>query len=169
MKAKLAEHVFQAYLSGILVHIGRSVAILNENGKAFKNKVLNEACNQLSIKQLFSNPFHSQGNTKVENVHNFLKWTTTKFIESSDLEWDEFLPFECYNCNIFLGSNGKESPFLLMFGWDPAEGCLTHLNNSNTYHGTNKGKIILEELHKLWKHHAGHLRELWPRREYANQ
>ena len=51
MKEKSAENVVQAYLSGILVHKGRSVAILSDNGTEFKNKVLNEACNQLGIKR----------------------------------------------------------------------------------------------------------------------
>ena len=31
---------------------------------------------------------------------------------------------------------------------------------------TNKGKIILDELHKLWKHYAAHLKELYQRKEY---
>ena len=63
----------QAYLFGILTHKGGSVVILSDNGTEVKNKVLNEACNQLGIKQLFSSPFHPQGNARVENVHNFLK------------------------------------------------------------------------------------------------
>ena len=47
-----------------------------------------------------------------------------------------------------------------MFGQDAAEGHLSHLNNSNRYYGTNKGNTVLEELHKLWKHHTDHLREM---------
>ena len=46
MKVKSAENVPQAYLSDILVHKGKSVAILSDNGMEFKNKVLNEVCNQ---------------------------------------------------------------------------------------------------------------------------
>ena len=57
--------VVQAYLSGILTHKGKSVAILSDNVTEFENKVLNEACDQLGIKRLFSNPFHPQGNAKV--------------------------------------------------------------------------------------------------------
>ena len=59
---KSAENLFQAYLSGILAHEGRGVAIPSNNGTEFKNNVLNEACNQLAIKMLFSNLFHPQGN-----------------------------------------------------------------------------------------------------------
>ena len=139
MKEKSAENVVQPYLSGILAHKGGSVTILS-GGTEFKNKVLNEACDQLGIKGLFSNLFHPQGNVRVEIVHKFIKWTLTKFLESSNLEWDEFLPFTCYCYNIFPSSNGTESPFFLISGWDPAEGWLTHLNNSNRYYGNSKEK-----------------------------
>ena len=114
MKEISAENVVQAYLSGVLSHKGGSVAILSDNGTAFKNKVLNEVCKQLHIKRLFSNPFYPQGNAKVENVHNFLKRTLTKFLYNSNVEWDALLPFTWYCYNIFTGSNGTKLPFFLM-------------------------------------------------------
>ena len=104
----------------------------------------------------------------MENVHNFPKRAITKFMDSSDPEWDELLPCTCYCCNIIPSSTCTESPFFLMFGWDPAEGHLTYLNNKR-YYGTNEGKIVLEELHKLGKHHAKHLRELYQRNEHKDQ
>ena len=142
MKEKSAENVIQAHLSGILANKGGSRAMLSDNNTEFKNKVLHEACNQLGIKRLFCNQFHLQGNAKVKNVHNFLKWTLTTFLASSDLEWDEIPPFACYCYNIFPAT---ESAFFLMFGQYPAERCLTHLSNSNRYYGTNKVKIVLKE------------------------
>ena len=51
-----------------------------------------------------------------------------------------------------------------MFVGELAEGCIAHLNNRNGYDVTNKGKILLEELHKLWKHHAAHIKELLQRK-----
>ena len=47
MKEKSAKNVIQAYLSGILAHKGGRVAIFSDNGTEFKNKVANEACDQL--------------------------------------------------------------------------------------------------------------------------
>ena len=73
MKEKSAENVVKAYLSGMLAHNGRSVAISSDNGIEFQNKVLNGVYDQLCIKRLFSNLFHLHGNATVENVHNFLK------------------------------------------------------------------------------------------------
>ena len=57
-------------------------------------------------------------------------------------------------------SHGIELPFFLIFGHEPAEGHLTHLNNCSRYYRDNKGKIILAELHKLWKHHAAYLKDI---------
>ena len=85
MKEKSAKNAIQAYLSGILAHKGGSVTILSDNGTEFKNKAVNEEHDQLGIKNLFSNPFHSKVTLKLENVHNFLKCTLTEFLESSDL------------------------------------------------------------------------------------
>ena len=95
------------------------MAILSDNGTEVKNKVLNDLCDQLCIKRLFSNPFNPQGNEKVENVHNFLQRTFTKLLDNSSLKWDELLLFPCYCCNIFPGSNGTESPlcFMVPYVW----------------------------------------------------
>ena len=120
-------------------------------------------------KNLFSYPLHPQGNTKVENIHDFLKGTLTKFVDNNDLEWDKLLPFACYCYNRFPNNNGTESPFFLIFEWDPEEGCLSHHNNSNRYYGTNERKILLEELYKLWKHHAKYPKKLHQRDEHTDQ
>ena len=58
IREKSDENVILAYLSGILAQKGGCVAILSDNGTEFKNKVVNEACHQLAVKRLFSNPFH---------------------------------------------------------------------------------------------------------------
>ena len=85
MKEMSAENVVLAYLSGRLAHKGGSVAILSDRGTEFKDKVLNKVCDQLGIKRIFSNPFHPQGNAKMESVYNFPKRTLTKFLDNSDL------------------------------------------------------------------------------------
>ena len=50
--------------------------------KEIQSKVPDEACDQLGIKRLFSNPFHPQRNAKVENVHNFLKYTLARHTQT---------------------------------------------------------------------------------------
>ena len=105
----------------------------------------------------------------MENVCNLLKQMFTKFLDNSNLMWDEFLPCVCYFYNIFPSRNGTKSPFFLMFGWDLAERCLSHLKNSNRYYGTYEGRIVLEELHKVWKHYTNHVKEMHHRNEHMDQ
>ena len=128
MKEKSVENVVQAYLSNILAQKDGSMAILHDNGTEVKNKMLNEVCHQLGIKRLFANLFHPQDKAKVKNVHTLIKRTLTKFFDNSSLECHELLPCACYCYNIFPGRDGTESLFSLMFGCDPAEGYLSHLN-----------------------------------------
>ena len=73
------------------------------------------------IKHIFSNPYRLQGNSHVENVHNFLKRTLTTFLSSTDAEWDIMLPFTCYCFNTTPTAVDLESPFLV-HGRDPLEG-----------------------------------------------
>ena len=129
------------YLSVIFMNKEGNTAILSDN-RTELNTVLNEACEQLAIKRFFSNPFHPKGNSRIKNLHNFNKRTLIKFLETSDLEWDELLPFVCYCYDIFLGSNGTEPPHFLLFGHKPAGDCLTYLNNCSKYYRDDKGRII---------------------------
>ena len=78
---------------------------------------------QLGIKHIFSNPYRPQGNSCIENVHNFLKRTLTKFLSSSDAQWDRILPFACYCFNTTPTADDLESLLFLILERDPLEGC----------------------------------------------
>ena len=54
-----------------------------------------------------------------------------------------------------------------MFGCESAEGWLTSLNNCSRQYRDNMGKIILAELHKLWKHHAAYLKDIHHRKDHS--
>ena len=43
--------------------------------------------NTLGIKCIYTSPFYSQGNGRIENIHNCLKQTIAKFTYGSQLEW----------------------------------------------------------------------------------
>ena len=86
---KTAESVVEAYLSGILSRTGASMVCLSDNRSELNNSQMNNVLKQLGIKHIFSNPYRLQGNFHIENVHNFLKRTLTKFLSSADAEWDK--------------------------------------------------------------------------------
>ena len=105
-------------------------------------------------------PYRPQGNSHIENVHNFLKRILTKFLCSSDAEWDSILLFACYCFNTTPTADDLESPFLFIHRRDPLEGHIRLLGpDSVRYLGDNKGLILFAELHKLWSVHTKSLQE----------
>ena len=76
---KTAKSVVETYLSGILSRIGASMVCLSDNGSELKKSQMNTVLKQLGIKCIFSNPYRPQGNSHIENVHNFLKRMLTTF------------------------------------------------------------------------------------------
>ena len=160
MPDKTAENVVEAYLSGILSRTGASMVCLSDNGSEVKNNQMNTTLKQLGIKCIFSNPYRPQGNSHIENVHNFLKRTLTKFLCSSDAEWDRILPFACYCFNTTPTADDLESPFFLIHRRDPLEGHIRLLGpGSIRYMGNDKGLIHFTKLCKLWSAHANSLHE----------
>ena len=96
---------------------------LLDNGSELKNSQMNTILKQLGIKHIYSNPYRPQGNSRMENVHNFLKRTLTKFLSSSDAKLEQSFAF----CLLLLPllhqqSDDLESPFFLIHGRDPLEG-----------------------------------------------
>ena len=133
---------------------------LSDNSSQLKNSQMNTVLSQLGIKCIFSNPYRPQGNSCIENIHNFFKRTLTKFLSSSDAEWDNILPFACYCFNTTPTADDLESPFFLIHGRDPLEGCTGLLGKSDIrYLGDDKELILFAEICKLWLAHAKALQE----------
>ena len=68
-----------AYIKEILPKTLCPKFILQANGTEFKKEQLISVFNSLGIKHIYSNPYYARGNSRIENVHNFLKCTITKF------------------------------------------------------------------------------------------
>ena len=61
LKTKSAEDVIQAYIDRIYCQFGGSEKVLMDNGTEFKNKLINEVCEQLGVKhKIYSPPYRPQ-------------------------------------------------------------------------------------------------------------
>ena len=110
---------------------------------------------QLGIKNIYSNPYRPQGNSRIENVHNSLKRALTKFLSSLDAEWDKVLPLACYCFNSTPTSDNLESLPFLIHGRDPLEGCTGLFDSGDTrYMGDENGLILFTKLRKVWLTHV---------------
>ena len=154
LKSKTTEEVTMAYIKHILSTTSCSTFILQDNGTEFKNSQLVATFKLLGIKPIYSNPYRPQGNSRLENTHNFLKHILSKFLHSNMLEWDDILPIAAYIYNIAPTVNDLKSLFFLVFGRDPLEGRLSHLQNYCRYLRTEPGQIAVDKPKCMWKLHA---------------
>ena len=99
---------------------------------------------------MYSSPYYPCSNGKLKNSHNFLKHSIAKFLHNTDLEWDDVIPIAIYVYNISPTANSLESPFYLVFGRDPLEGRLMHIQGYCRYVGEELGRQMVQELQKLW-------------------
>ena len=128
---KTAKSIVEAYLSGVLPRTGASIVCLSDNGSELKNNQMNTILKQLGIKCIFSNLYRPQGNSHIKKFHNFLKRMLTKFLSSTDAQWDRILLFGCYCFNTTPTADDLESPFFPIHRRDPLEGCTGLLGPGN--------------------------------------
>ena len=63
--------------------------ILSDNGTEFKNQLMDQVLQQLSIDCIFSAPYHPQRNGKLEIFPKYLKPTHKKLCEKDPANWDK--------------------------------------------------------------------------------
>ena len=139
LMTKTVDKVSMAYIKEILPKILCPKFILQDNCTEFKNEQLMSVFYSPSIKHIYSNLYYPKGNSRIENVHNFLKHTIAKFTYSSQLEWDNLLPLVSYCYNITPSVDGLESPFYIVHSSNLLEDRLSNLQNYCTYVGDQPG------------------------------
>ena len=150
IKNKNAETICEAYRDNVYCVFGRSSRMLTDNGSEFKNKEMQEVCNTLGLKHIFSPVYTPQSNGRLEGWHRFFKACIAKHIHGSGVEWDELVPLVVSAYNFFPCQSSKESPFVLMFGRDPITPVAKLLEPRPRYYGERGGALKLETLRRLY-------------------
>ena len=93
--------------------------ILSNNGKEFKNNLMNQVLQQLGIDRIFSAPYHPQSNGTLEVFHKYLKPTLKKLCEKDPTNWDKYLNQVLASYRITPNLVTAESLFFLVYCRDP--------------------------------------------------
>ena len=109
--------------------------MLTDNGSEFKNKEMQEVCETLGLKHIFSPVYTPQSNGRLEGWHRFFQACIAKHIHGGGVEWDELVPLAVSAYNFFPCQSSKESPFILMFGRDPITPVAKLLEQKPRYYG----------------------------------
>ena len=149
LKIKPVDKVSMAHMKKVLPKMPCSKFILQDNGTQFKNEQLMSIFDSSDITCIYSNLYHPNSNSRIENVHHFLKHTIAKFTYGNQLEWDDVLPLATYCYNISPSVDDLELPFYLVHGTDPLEDRFSNSQNYCRYLSDQSEGVAVQELRKL--------------------
>ena len=150
IKNKNAETICEAYRDNVYCVFGGSSRMLTDNGSEFKNKEMQEVCDTLGLKHIFSPVYTPQSNRRLEGWHRFFKACIAKHIRGGGVEWDELVPLAVSAYNFFPCQSSKESPFVLMFGRDPITPVAKLLEPKPRYYGEQGAALKMDTLRRLY-------------------
>ena len=71
----------KAYVCYVHSKFGGSMKSLSDSGNEFRNTLIAQVAQVLSMKQVFSFPYYPRCNSHLEGFHNFVKTHITKHID----------------------------------------------------------------------------------------
>ena len=150
IKNKNTETICEAYRDNIYCVFGGSSRILTDNGSELKNKEMQEVCETLGLKHIFSPVYTPQSNRRLEGWHRFFKACIAKHIHGGGVKWDELVPLAVSTYNFFPCQSSKELPFILMFGRDPITPVAKLLEPRPRYYDEKGSALKMDTLRRLY-------------------
>ena len=92
--------------------------ILSDNGPHFRSKITTKLCEKLGIRNIFSTPYHPQGNGVVEAFMRPLKKILSIQVSEMGNHWDLCCSAASYAYNSTPHVLTQRSPFFLMHGFE---------------------------------------------------
>ena len=123
--------------------------ILSDNGTEFKNSLMNQVLQELSIDRIFSAPYHPQSNGKLEVFHKYLKPTLKKLCEKDPTNWHKYLNQVLASYRITPNLVMAESPFLLSIWQRPQPPLQQLLEPMQCFLGDPDSGMLNLETHRL--------------------
>ena len=109
------ETVAEALL-GIFARVGFPQEILSDNGTQFVSHVMQEVARLISVKQLFSSPYHPMANGLCERFNGTLKKMLLRLCSEQPREWDRYLEPLLFAYREVPQESTGFSPFELLYG-----------------------------------------------------
>ena len=100
----------------IFCRVGVPREILSDRGSQFKSDLMSEIHRLLSIKALYTSPYHAACNGAVERLNGVLKSMLKKVCISNPSDWDRYIPVVLFAYREIPNDSLKFSPFELLYG-----------------------------------------------------
>jgi len=116
---KEAGTVASAILNKWICRYGVPLEVITDMGLEFKNKLFAEISRLIGTKHSTTSAYHPQCNSQAEVCNKTIAKYLASMVDSSTLNWEQFIPalMFCYNSSYHRSI--KTSPFFLTFGFEP--------------------------------------------------
>ena len=105
------EHVFRRF--------GLPKILISDRGPQFASKVFQELCSRLAIKSKMSTAFHPQTDGQTERTNQNIEAYLRIYCADHPETWSMHIPTLEFALNTNIHSATKQSPFKLLYGYDP--------------------------------------------------
>ena len=109
--ATVAEALFDMWS-----RLGIPERVISDRGTQFTSEIMKEVYRLLSIKGLYTTPYHAQANGLVERFNGTLKSMIHKLCIEQPTEWDRLLPAMLFAYREVPQESTRFSPFELLYG-----------------------------------------------------
>lgn len=113
---KSAEAVAKAFVESVILIYGAPSVIRTDQGTEYKNELFDRISNLLDFKHRLSAPYHPQTIGGLERNHRCLNEYVRQFVNESQTDWDEWLPYYAFCYNTTPNTDINYTPFELVFG-----------------------------------------------------
>lgn len=113
---KQAETLAKAFIESCILVYGTPSIIRTDQGTEYKNEVFHKINSMLQITHNFSTPYHPQTIGSLERNHRCLNEFVRQFINESQSDWDDWLPYYAFCYNTTPHTDFPYTPFELIFG-----------------------------------------------------
>ena len=100
----------------IFSRVGIPKVIVSDRGTQFTSDLMGKVYELVSMKPVFTTPYHPMANGKVERQHSILKSILKKLCHLQPKEWDGYLPCALFSMREVPTDTSGFSPFELLYG-----------------------------------------------------
>ena len=122
---------------------------LSDNGSEFKNHLMDQVLQKLSIDYIFSVPYHTQSNEKLEVSHKYLKVTLKKDCQKDPANFYKYINQDVTSYRVTPNLITAETLFSLVYGRDPNLPYHQLLEPMQQFLGDPESGLLNLEAHQL--------------------
>jgi hypothetical protein len=114
-----AEETAGLYVKNVFTHYGLPSRIISNRDPHFAAKFTQELCRILGISQNISTAYHPRTDGQSEATNKWLEQHLCFYINHYQKDWVYYLPMAEFTHNTWASETTRESPFVLLMGYNP--------------------------------------------------